>query len=300
MASLTALRDLIKNPGAAELELVARYAMLPEDPRRERVFEAFAASGLPHRRMEAWKWSDFKRALEALESPKSGAADDPLKRDEALTFQFTPSGFDYPDVLPSGIRMLANPDVLALGGAEEMPMGALAAALAGRKSSPGTLMIEISEAGTPPIHLQFSGHGEGNFNRIAFVIRPGAALTLSESHLGGANDKGNAVKVALAAALAGRKSSPGTLMIEISEAGTPPIHLQFSGHGEGNFNRIAFVIRPGAALNLSESHLGGAGLSSALIEFDVHTQIQRWAGQRRCRWERSLLRSQAVNPAPAH
>ena len=76
---------------------------------------------------------------------------------------------------------------------------------------------------------------------------------------------------ALAAALAGRKSSPGTLMIEISEAGTPPIHLQFSGHGEGNFNRIAFVIRPGAALNLSESHLGGAGLSSALIEFDVHT-----------------------------
>lgn len=186
MASVTALRDLIRNPGAAELELVARYAMLPEDARRMRAFEAFAASGLPHRRMEAWKWSDFKRALDALESPKSAAATDPLMREEALTFKFTPTGFDDPKPLPEGIRMLAMPDVLALGGAEDMPMGALAAALAGRKSNPGTLMFEISDANTPPIHLQFAGHGEGNFNRVAFVIRPGAELCLSESHLGGA------------------------------------------------------------------------------------------------------------------
>ena len=38
----TALRDMIANPTTAELELVARYGMQPEDSRRERLFEAFS------------------------------------------------------------------------------------------------------------------------------------------------------------------------------------------------------------------------------------------------------------------
>jgi hypothetical protein len=65
----TALRDLIANPNAAELELIARYGMLPEDARRERAFEAFAKGGLPHRRVEGWHWTDFKAALPVIESP---------------------------------------------------------------------------------------------------------------------------------------------------------------------------------------------------------------------------------------
>ena len=61
--SIDALKDKFRNPGPAELELIARYAMLPESGQRERAFEAFAQTGLPHRRMEAWKWTDFKAAL---------------------------------------------------------------------------------------------------------------------------------------------------------------------------------------------------------------------------------------------
>jgi len=66
--SVSDLREKFRNPGAAELELIARYAMLPESGQRERAFEAFAQTGLPHRRMEAWKWTDFKAALTAVEA----------------------------------------------------------------------------------------------------------------------------------------------------------------------------------------------------------------------------------------
>lgn len=182
----TALRDLIANPSAAELELVARYAMLPEDARRERAFSAFARQGLPHRRIEGWHWSDFKAALPAIETPRAGSATDVLVSDDALVFEFTPTGFTWPEDVPEGIRVLAQPDAQAFGGAEDMPLGALAAALAGGKTKPGTLMIEVTGRALPRLHFRFTGAGEANFARAQILLRPGASLAVSESYLGGA------------------------------------------------------------------------------------------------------------------
>lgn len=72
--SVSDLKDKFRNPGAAELELIARYAMLPESGQRERAFEAFASTGLPHRRMEAWKWTDFKANLKSVEASSRGGS----------------------------------------------------------------------------------------------------------------------------------------------------------------------------------------------------------------------------------
>jgi len=180
-----ALRDLIKNPTTAELELVARYGMQPEDARRERAFQAFAETGLPHRRMEAWKWSDFKVALKALETPATASAADPLPHNDALVFRFTPTGFDQPAALPDGIRMLAQPTAQAVGGAEDVPLGALAAALAGGGSRPATLTFEITSRDLPRMHFVFEGNGDASFARIMFVVRSGARISVSESYLGG-------------------------------------------------------------------------------------------------------------------
>ncbi len=182
----TALRDLIRNPNSAELELIARYGMLPADARRERAFEAFAATGLPHRRMEEWRWTDVKAALGSIDTPQYPPADEPLPADGALVFSFSPSGFTWPDTLPEGLRMLAKPDVQAFGGSEDMPLGALAAALSGGKSKPGTLLFEITGSDLPRLHFRFAGKGEANFARIVFVLRPGTSLEVSESYLGGA------------------------------------------------------------------------------------------------------------------
>ncbi len=182
----TPLRDLIKNPSPAELELVARYAMQPEDARRERAFTAFAATGLPHRRMENWRWSDFKAKVQAVENPAKPSAHDPLAEGAAAVFRFTPKGFEYPDKLPAGLNMFAKAEVQALGAAEEMPLGALAAALSGSAERPATLMLEVTGSDMPRIHFAFEGEGEANFARVIVLIRPGAALTVSESYTGGA------------------------------------------------------------------------------------------------------------------
>ena len=189
----TALRDLIADPNAAELELVARYGMLPEESGRERVFEAFAKHGLPHRRIEGWRWSDVRAALPVIETPSTiTAADtaiiatDTLVTDDALVFTFTPTGFTWPEDLPDGVRVLAKPEAQAFGGAEDIPLGALAAALSGGGSKPGTLMIEVTGTELPRLHFQFSGAGEANFARVQILLRPGAALEVSESYLGGA------------------------------------------------------------------------------------------------------------------
>lgn len=184
---MTDLRDMIPNANAAELELVARYAMLPDDPRRERAFTAFAETGLPHRRMEAWKWTDFKAALSVLQQPGAVAAVDPFGAVDAFKIMVDQGGMVYGDQLPKGVRLFEKTDAQAFGAAEEMPIGAMTAALAGRKDGLNTLMIEVTEAAGAPLHFVHAANGdETNFSRVTVLVRPGASLDLIESHLGGA------------------------------------------------------------------------------------------------------------------
>lgn len=176
----TALRDIIRNPTIAELELVARYASLKADPRRERLFEAFALTGLPHRRIEGWRWTDVKAAVTALATSWAPSAPDPLARSGTATLRFTPSGFTAPKSLPAGLKLITKDDVQAMGGAEDAPLGALAAALS------GTVLIDVAAGAPVHLHMVFEGPGAINAARVTFLLRPGADLHLSESHLGGA------------------------------------------------------------------------------------------------------------------
>ncbi len=181
----TALKDLIRNPTIAELDLVARFASLKADPRRERLFEAFAQTGLPGRRVEGWRWSDFKAAVTSLDTPKAPSGRDPLLRDGVAVLRFTPGGYTPPAALPAGLRLLAKDDVQAMGGAEDAPLGALAAALSGGKT-PGTLLVDVSAGAPVHLHMVFEGPGAINAARVVSLLRPGAELHVSESHLGGA------------------------------------------------------------------------------------------------------------------
>lgn len=181
------LRKMIPNANAAELELVARYAMLPEDGRRERAFQAFAASGLPHRRMEAWKWTDFKAALPELASPKSKAADDPFADVPAFKIHIDQGRFAYDGEPPAGVRIFEKTDTESFGAAEELPLGAMTAALAGRKGGTTALMIEVTDPVSTPLHFICAADGdEANFARVTMLVRPGSSVELIESHLGGA------------------------------------------------------------------------------------------------------------------
>ena len=187
MASVADLRAQFRDPNPAELELIARYAMLPEDGRRERVFEAFAKTGLPHRRMEAWKWSDFRAGLAVVEGSDHAGHGEALPTPEAAVLRFSAGGVELPKALPAGIKLHEMTDGQALSDAESVPLGAMTAALCGRVGGLDTLVIEVSEQVSTPLHIVCEGaRDETNFARIKVLVRPGAGVDLIESHLGGA------------------------------------------------------------------------------------------------------------------
>lgn len=187
-ATVADLKAKFRDPGPAELELIARYAMMPEDARRERAFDAFAATGLPHRRMEAWKWSDFRAALQSIEGAKGGANGEALPASEnAPTIRFSAHGVELPAALPDGLVFHEKTDAPALGDAEDVPLGALTASVAGHVGGLDTLLIEVTGEVGVPLNIVFAAEqDELNFGRVAIVVRPGSSLDLIESHLGGA------------------------------------------------------------------------------------------------------------------
>ena len=174
------LKDLIKNPTSAELQLVAAYGELKEAPARERAFTAFAATGLPHRRMEAWKWTDFKTRL-ATFAERSAPCKDPFADVEGHAISLSNGAISGLENLPDGIRAFVKEDAQAFAGAEDIPLGGLTAALVH-----ATLMIEVTGVVETPLKLVFSGTGELGLARVVFVVRPNASVRVIESHLGGA------------------------------------------------------------------------------------------------------------------
>ena len=134
----------------------------------------------------AWGASSGAAAAAAVSMKRRRLSDQNAAPAEgALVFRFTPTGFDYPKDLPDGLRMLAKPEAQALGAAEEVPLAALASALAGSKDSPATLLLDVRGMDLPRLHFQIAGEGEGCFARISILVREGAALEMSESYLGG-------------------------------------------------------------------------------------------------------------------
>jgi Fe-S cluster assembly protein SufD len=275
----TALRDMIANPTTAELELVARYGMQADDPRRERLFNAFARTGLPNRRLEAWKWTDFKAALQALDRPSAPAAHDPIPHDDALVFRFTPNGYFPPDRFPDGLNVFEKDDAQALGAAEDVPLGALAAALSGGKSRPATLVLEVTSTALPRIHFQFSGEGEANFARVVVMVRPDAALTVSESHLGGAGLTSSVMEFTLQNGSTVNRTVYQRGTSEDAVASTALVHQDTNSHyTQTSLSFGAKIARletrvtyqePSAKATLNAAYLVGKGLHS---DFTSHVR----------------------------
>ena len=68
-------RALLINPTAFEAGLLAAAKARATSPPRLAALEAFAKTGLPHRRLEAWKWTDLRAALREGFPPPEPAND---------------------------------------------------------------------------------------------------------------------------------------------------------------------------------------------------------------------------------
>ena len=181
---MTTLTELLKDPTPSEINFAERYSKLGYSGQRERNFEAFAATGLPTRRVEAWKWSDLRFALSACVDPADiSLPDTPFATiEDAVTIRFTADGIEVPEVIPAGLSITTKDAGNALPGAEEIPVAALAAALA---TKPGTLLIEVKGKVSVPLHLVFENSADQTFSHTRCVMREDAELTVYESHLGG-------------------------------------------------------------------------------------------------------------------
>jgi Fe-S cluster assembly protein SufD len=190
----------------------ARKAALARDPlaaQREAAFGRFAAEGLPHRRVEDWKYTDLRalmREAKPLAGPPDAASIARAKNAGALLRgvearrivlvdgAFVPELSDLAALEP-GVTIGAMAQALAAGDPEVMhligtvaPTDDVAAALNTAFMGDG-VVLRLADGVTlaRPIHLVFAytaGAAAAVFARSLIVIGKGARATLIESHEG--------------------------------------------------------------------------------------------------------------------
>ncbi len=202
---------------AAELALADAFAThksrLPGDAavaaRRVAAFAAFAATGLPHRRVESWKYTDLRTLLRdapplaPLPTPEQvagAAAACPMLAGMDLRRLYVVNGAFAPDIsdlagLESGLTITSLASALAGGDAlvathlgRTVPSTDAALALNTAFMGDG-LVISVAPGAvvTRPLHLVFVATepaAVAMFTRSLVVLGEGARLSLVESHEG--------------------------------------------------------------------------------------------------------------------
>lgn len=187
-------------PGAAESRLAA--------------IARFAATGLPHRRIEAWHYTDLRSLMRRAEppAPAGGSAEAWPLATGLATVTFT-NGWrtsSLPSLSGATIEGLA--DVLTAGGSATLAdphaldlAGEPAAQLNTAFVSDGAVIrVTAGMAVGTPLHLAFettAGQPAAAFTRVLVSVGEGASLTLVETHRGpaGTGYQTNAmVEIALA------------------------------------------------------------------------------------------------------
>ena len=208
---------LIKSPAEQQLEAQWQEAKsrLPGPAAlRQGAFEHFLKAGLPHRRVEEWKYTDlraFMRDAKPLASPPDAAAmarakdagtllaDIECRRLVFIDGAFVAVLSDLADV-PEGLTIRSMADALAAGdplvseylGKTASAEHDIAVALNTAFMGDGAV-IRVAQGATVdrPIHLVFASSGAkpaAIFTRSLVVIEKGARVMLVESHEGAGSD----------------------------------------------------------------------------------------------------------------
>jgi Fe-S cluster assembly protein SufD len=247
---------------AAEVHLAERFAALrgglPDDAvaaRREAAFRRFEAQGLPHRRVEEWKYTDLRTLMRDVK-PLAGPPDAGAKARAASAggiFEATgarrivfvdgalvPELSDLANVEP-GLTISSLADVLAGSGGVPPRLGPAASPL--HRAGSGVDGRETPPRPAPAEHLAFAGPAEGD-----------VAYALNTAFMG----DGAVIEVAAGAEIA------------------RPLHLVFvfgSRHPAAVFSRSLVMLGVGAGLTLLESHEGPDG-----VDYQINTALDLVVG----------------------
>jgi Fe-S cluster assembly protein SufD len=267
----------IKTP--AEQALSAAYAgargKLPGVPElREQAFKQFEARGLPHRRVEEWKYTDLRALMRDLpplaEAPDAAAkaraknagailAGVDARRIVFIDGVFTP---ELSDLTPeSGLTVGSLADALAKGDArvaqhvgKTFPTEDVAVALNTALMGEGAVIHVAAGAEIKrPIHLVFTG-GENPasaFVRSLLVVEKGARVTLIEDHDSGETQVNAALEL-----IAGDESQAD--YFKITQANALHVSSLLASVGaKARFNTFAFTRNSGLVRNQSFIRFAG-------------------------------------------
>jgi len=264
MAELTLVKNAAEQQLAAEW-LAAKGRLPGLAPLRAAAFERFAAKGLPHRRVEEWKYTDL-RALMRDAKPLAGAPDSAAKTrakeagniladidSRRLVFvdgAFVPELSDLTK-LEKGLTITTMADALAKGDAltarlgKVVPTEDMAVALNTAFMGDGAVIhVAAGAVIEHPIHLVFAATGDkpaALFTRSLVVIEKGARAMIVESHEGAA-DRDYQANTALEMSVADEAHVDH---IKITREGGKALHLSTLMADVGahaRFNTFAFTI----------------------------------------------------------
>ena len=287
MAELTLMKNAAEQQLAAEWQ--AAKATLPGvAPLRAAAFERFARVGLPHRRVEEWKYTDLRalmRDAKPLASPPDAAAkarakdagralgDGQFRRLVFVDGAFAPELSDLA-ALDAGLTISSMADALAKGDPLVTErLGKVVqtddAAVALNTAFMGDGAVIRVAAGTQvdrPLHLVFAASGDkpaALFTRSLVVVEQGARVMLVESHEGAAG-RDYQVNTALELAVADKAHVDH---IKITGEGEQALHissLMAAVGAQARFNSFAFTIGGAVVRNQLFLRFAGEGTVASI------------------------------------
>jgi len=267
------------------------------DQRRERALRNFRLAGIPHRRVEEWKYTDLRAALDAPQEPAladhaPGPLRDPFAAITGPRLVMNDGCFDWArskaDSCQAGIDVFdlatageMTPDwvkrnfgeVLAAGAMEQASLALMRGGLAMRVAAPSTI----------PVHLHFLHGASAVHGRVLIVVEEGASLVLLESHGGHSGISNLGMEIVL-------KPHAQMTHLRLAEAAPDAVQIEVVGIRVGRDARYqGHFSQKGARLSRlelwiwlhdkgAEAELSGASVLSGRLHADVTTRIDHVAG----------------------
>jgi Fe-S cluster assembly protein SufD len=173
-------RTLLINPTALEAGLLAA-AQARATPARASALARFAATGLPHRRLESWKWTDLRAALRNVPEAEEGAVVGRSLFGGVDAFEITVMNgeAEWQGTPPEGVA------ISCVGNEAELPPATADHPLANLCAASVARRLEISVAAGAkvlrPIHLRHVGGAGVRHFWAQMRLEPGSEATLLES-----------------------------------------------------------------------------------------------------------------------
>ena len=283
MAELTLMKNAAEQQLAAEWQ-AARSRLPGAAPLREAAFAQFARTGLPHRRVEEWKYTDL-RALMRDAKPLAAPPDEAAKaraKDAGRTvgdgqfrrLVFVDGAFvrELSDLAApeAGLTISSMAEALAKGDkavterlGKVVPTDDVAVALNIAFMSDGAVIrIAAGASVERPIQLVFAASGDkpaALFTRSLVVVEKGARVMLVESHEGAAG-RDYQVNTALELSVA---DGAHVDHIKITAEGGKALHvssLMADIGAHARFNSFAFTTGGAVVRNQLFLRFGGEGI----------------------------------------